>query len=217
MGIETTSRRPLKVRDKAWAHSLAHLVAARRITPNTISLASVFFAAVAGACLFFCQRFDFAGRVLSLVGAAAGIQLRLICNLIDGMVAVEGKMGTKSGEVFNDMPDRFADLMILVGAGYGLTFAWGRELGWLAGTFAVLTAYVRVLGGALGLKQSFAGPMAKQHRMAIMTFSCLISAVETVVSHTEYVLIAALSVIAIGSLYTTFSRAASVIQGLESK
>jgi hypothetical protein len=59
--------------------------------------------------------------------------------------------------------------------------------------------------------------MAKQHRMAIMTFSCLISAVETVVSHTEYVLIAALSVIAIGSLYTTFSRAASVIQGLESK
>jgi phosphatidylglycerophosphate synthase len=126
-------------------------------------------------------------------------------------------MGTKSGEVFNDMPDRFADLMILVGAGYGLTFAWGRELGWLAGTFAVLTAYVRVLGGALGLKQSFAGPMAKQHRMAIMTFSCLISAVETVVSHTEYVLIAALSVIAIGSLYTTFSRAASVIQGLESK
>ncbi len=217
MGTETTSRRPLKVRDKPWAHSLAHMVAARRIKPNTISLTSVFFAAVSGTCLFFWQRFDLAGRVVTLVAAAAGIQLRLICNLIDGMVAVEGKMGTKSGEVFNDMPDRFADLMILVGAGYGLTFAWGRELGWLAGTFAVLTAYVRVLGGALGLKQSFAGPMAKQHRMAIMTFSCLLSAVETVVSNTEYVLIAALSVIAIGSLYTTFSRAESVIQGLESK
>jgi phosphatidylglycerophosphate synthase len=217
MGTETTSRRPLKVRDKAWAHSLAHIVAARRITPNTISLASVFFAGVAGACLFFWQRFDLIGRVAALVGAAAGIQLRLICNLIDGMVAVEGKMGTKSGEVFNDMPDRFADLMILVGAGYGLMFAWGRELGWLAGTFAVLTAYVRVLGGALGLKQSFAGPIAKQHRMAIMTFSSLASAVETVVFHTEYVLIAALSIIAIGSLYTTFSRAASVVEGLESK
>jgi phosphatidylglycerophosphate synthase len=217
MGTETTSRRPLKVRDKAWAHSLAHIVAARRITPNTISLASVFFAAVAGACLFLWQRFDAPGRVALLVGAAAAIQLRLICNLIDGMVAVEGKMGTKSGEVFNDMPDRFADLFILVGAGYGLTFAWGRELGWLAGTFAVLTAYVRVLGGALGLKQSFAGPMAKQHRMAIMTFSSLATAVETLVLHTEYILIAALSIIVIGSLYTTFSRAASVVEGLESK
>jgi len=217
MGTETTSRRPLKVRDKAWAHSLAHVVAARRITPNQISLASAFFAAVAGACLFYWQHFDLLGRVLLLVGAAAGIQLRLICNLIDGMVAVEGKMGTKSGEVFNDMPDRFADLMILVGAGYGLMFPWGRELGWLAGTFAVLTAYVRVLGGALGLKQSFAGPMAKQHRMAVMTFSSLATAVETVVFHTEYILIAALTIIAIGSLYTTFSRAASVVEGLENK
>lgn len=217
MGVEPTSRRPLKVRDKAWAHSLAHVVAARRITPNAISLASVFFSACAAACLFGWQRFDLAGRVACLLGAAAGIQLRLICNLIDGMVAVEGKMGTKSGEVFNDMPDRFADLMILVGAGYGLQFPWGRELGWLAGTFAVLTAYVRVLGGALGLKQSFAGPMAKQHRMAIMTFSSLATAVETAVFHTEYVLIAALSVVALGSLYTVFSRASRVVQDLESK
>src|SRR6185295_6034980 len=115
-------------------------MASRRVTPNTISIASVVFSAIAGLCLLLWQRFG----VALLVGAAAGIQLRLICNLIDGMVAVEGKMGTKSGEVFNDMPDRFADLMILVGAGYGLTFAWGHELGWLAGTFAVLTAYVRV-------------------------------------------------------------------------
>jgi phosphatidylglycerophosphate synthase len=217
MGIETTSRRPLKVRDKAWAHSLAHVVAARRITPNTISLTSVLFAAVAGACLFSWQHFEIAGRVATLIGAAAAIQLRLICNLIDGMVAVEGKMGTKSGEVFNDMPDRFADLMILVGAGYGLTFRWGPELGWLAGTFAVMTAYVRVLGGALGLKQSFAGPMAKQHRMAIMTFSSLATAVETVVLHSEYILIAALAIIALGSFYTTFTRASSVVEGLENK
>ncbi len=213
MGTETVSRRPLKVRDKAWAHSLASFMVARRVTPNTISIASVTFGAIAGACLFYWQRFG----VALLVGAAACIQLRLICNLIDGMVAVEGKMGTKSGEVFNDMPDRFADLMILVGAGYGLSFAWGRELGWLAGTFAVLTAYVRVLGGALGLKQSFAGPMAKQHRMAIMTFASLVTVIENLVFHTEYVMIAALALIALGSLYTTFSRAATVARELEAK
>lgn len=217
MGTETTSRRPLKVRDKAWAHSLARAVAARTIKPNTVSLASVCFAALAGICLYVWQRYDAVGRVAFVIAAAACIQLRLICNLIDGMVAVEGKMGTKSGEVFNDMPDRFADLMILVGAGHGLLFPWGAELGWLAGTFAVLTAYVRVLGGALGLKQSFAGPMAKQHRMAIMTFSSLLSALETVVFHTEVVMIAALGVIALGSLYTTFSRAAAIVQGLENK
>jgi phosphatidylglycerophosphate synthase len=217
MATEATSRRPLKVREKAWAHSLASFMVARRVTPNTISLLSVCFSAIAGACLFFWQGFDAVGRVVMLVGAAAGIQARLVCNLIDGMVAVEGKMGTKSGEVFNDMPDRFADLMILVGAGYGITFTWGHELGWFAGVFAVLTAYVRVLGGALGLKQSFAGPMAKQHRMAIMTFTSLITAAENTVFHTEYAMVAALAVIALGSLYTTFSRAAAVVRELEAK
>ena len=42
-------------------------------------------------------------------------------------------------------------------------------LGWAAAVLAVLTAYVRVLGGSLGLTQHFIGPMAKQHRMFTLT------------------------------------------------
>ena len=48
-------------------------------------------------------------------------------------------------------------------------------LGWMAALAAACTAYVRVLGGSLGLVQSFRGPMAKQHRMALMTGACLLS------------------------------------------
>lgn len=33
------------------------------------------------------------------------IQLRLLCNLFDGMVAIEGKRFTKSGELFNEVPE----------------------------------------------------------------------------------------------------------------
>lgn len=32
----------------------------------------------------------------------------------------------------------------------------------------VMTAYIRVLGGSCGLEQRFTGPMAKQHRMALL-------------------------------------------------
>src|SRR5215475_6504615 len=86
-------------------------------------------------------------RAALLVVAAAGIQLRLLCNLLDGMVAVEGGRGTKSGEVFNDAPDRLADVLIFVGAGYALRWPdWGSALGWAAAVVAVLTAYVRILG-----------------------------------------------------------------------
>jgi hypothetical protein len=38
-----------------------------------------------------------------------------------------------------------------------------------AGAMAVFTAYVRLLGGALGLKQDYVGPMTKQQRMATAT------------------------------------------------
>src|SRR5713226_6455863 len=48
--------------------------------------------------------------------------------------------------------DRFADVVILVGTGYSIAaFGWGRELGWLAAVLAVMTAYIRLLGGSMGV------------------------------------------------------------------
>src|SRR5262249_23754100 len=111
-----TSRRPLKTRQSGWAQALSRALAARRISPNSISIASVFVSAGAAAALYFSRRY-LHHRSLFLVLAAAGIQLRLLCNLLDGMVAVEGGLKTKSGEVFNDVPDRIADPLLFVAAG----------------------------------------------------------------------------------------------------
>ena len=112
-----------------------------------------------------------------LILAVCGMQLRLLCNLFDGMVAIEGGFKTKAGEIFNELPDRFSDAFIFIGAGYALPeFAWSRELGWAAAVLAVITAYVRALGASMGAGQHFIGPMAKQQRMALMTAACLISA-----------------------------------------
>ena len=44
---------------------------------------------------------------------------------------------------------------------------------------AVFTAYVRLLGGSLGMTQHFIGPMAKQHRMFTLTLVTLLAAVES--------------------------------------
>ena len=114
-----------------------------------------------------------------LVLAVAGIQGRLLCNMLDGMVAIEGGRQTKSGEIFNDLPDRVADAVIFVCAGYAAReHPFGVELGYIAAILAVFTAYVRMLGGASGLKQSFIGPMAKQHRMFTLTLACVLSIFE---------------------------------------
>lgn len=192
----------------AW---LAH----RHVRPNWISLASVAFAALAGLGLLLGREGTTPGRVVALVGAAACVQLRLLCNLFDGMVAVEGGARTPAGEVFNDFPDRCADALILVAAGYAIPgVAWAPALGWAAALLAVLTAYVRVLGGALGLPQDFGGPMAKPHRMAVMTGACLVAAGEAWFGAGGVALLGALLVVALGSAVTVWRRTARIVRGL---
>ena len=200
-------RRPLKSRGNPWAVSAAQWLARVPVRPNHISLLSVAFAVAAGVSLLF--EFFLAAAVL--------IQLRLLCNLLDGMVAIEGGLKSKSGEVYNDLPDRISDAMILILAGYSISWpAWSRELGWSAALLAVMTAYARVLGGAVGLAQDFCGPMAKPHRMAILTVGAIGAAVESAIGAAPRSLAIALGIIVIGSMATMVRRTARIVHQLES-
>jgi phosphatidylglycerophosphate synthase len=213
-----TARRPLKTRQAAWANRLAQILVKARVSPNSISIASIVFAAGAGAALYFSARFAGAERALLLALAVAGIQGRLLCNLLDGMVAIEGGRQTKSGEIFNDLPDRVADSLIFICAGYAVrTHPFGVELGFVAAVLAVFSAYVRMLGGASGLKQSFIGPMAKQHRMAALSVACVLSIFETRFFPSGTVLWIALILINLGCLLTIGRRTARIARELEAR
>jgi phosphatidylglycerophosphate synthase len=112
-----------------------------------------------------------------LLAAAGCVQLRLVCNLMDGMVAIEGGKKSATGDLFNEVPDRIADVVILAGAGFcAFSQPWGIHLGWLAAALAVMTACIRMQGAALTGKHDFRGPMAKPHRMALITSVCVIGA-----------------------------------------
>jgi phosphatidylglycerophosphate synthase len=213
------TRRPLKSRQTKWAVGITRWLVRVGLRPNQISVLSMVFASAAGIC------FCFAGHVAQdwqwtglLVLAAVGIQLRLLCNMLDGMVAVEGGFRTKSGEIYNELPDRLSDAIILGGAGYAMPeYVWMRELGWLAAVLAVITAYVRALGASAGARQQFAGPMAKPHRMAAMTAACLLAALAPVFPVLERALPFGLGVIASGCVVTIFRRATRIIRELEAK
>lgn len=45
------------------------------------------------------------------------MQSRLLCNLFDGMVAIEGGKKSANGDLYNDMPDRFADALFIIPVG----------------------------------------------------------------------------------------------------
>lgn len=218
MDAEVT-RRPIRARDSCWAAATARWLAQIGFRPNGISVLSVIFAACAGAALVI------AGSAASPVVcsaayllAAAGIQARLLCNLFDGMVAVEGGFRTRSGEIYNELPDRFSDAFILAGAGYSyLAWPWLPALGWSAAVLAVITAYVRALGAAAGAQQYFLGPMAKQHRMAIMTLAAVASAMGEFFSVRGVPVALALGLIVAGCLVTIARRCQRIVRELESK
>jgi phosphatidylglycerophosphate synthase len=181
------------------------MLARANVTPNTVSSTSIVFALL-GAWLLLEW-----SNPLGLVLCAACIQARLICNLLDGMIAVEGGRKTPLGPLYNEFPDRIADSLFIVALGYAAGLpAWG----WFGALAAALTAYVRVFGGALGLPQDFRGPMAKQHRMAVLTFACLAGAVEQFALGTGYALVAACLTIAIGSAITCATRTFAIARQL---
>ena len=211
-------RRPLATRERGWAKAFARGLNSAGISPDVVSIMSLVFAVGAAAALWASGRSGGAARALELLAAAALIQLRLLCNMLDGMVSVEGGHATPHGELFNDMPDRFADLAILVGAGYSLTaFAWGSTLGWIAGVLAVLTAYARVLGASMGARHYFIGPMAKPQRMAVLTVACVLSAFEPVVGWRGQIVALALAIVAVGSLVTLIRRTLCIVAEVDAR
>lgn len=150
--------------------------------------------------------------------AICGMQLRLLCNLFDGMVAIEGGFKTKAGEIFNELPDRFSDAFIFIGAAYSIPdFIWTQELGWAAAVLAVTTAYVRALGASMGAGQQFIGPMAKQQRMATMTAACVIAAFAPLWPWLAQTIPLALAIIVVGCVVTIFRRCHRIAGEMESK
>ena len=203
----SASRRTLATRNTRWARTLAARLAAFGVRPNQVSIAGVAFACVSAVAFYISAGSPAEVRAALLLAAAACVQLRLLCNLLDGMLAVECGLKTPAGDIFNDLPDRVADVIILAAAGYAARqIPAAPILGWAAAVGALFTAYVRVLGGALGLTQHFIGPMAKQHRMFVLTVATMLAALETVTSGTARAIPAALAVILAGSMLTAMRR-----------
>ena len=221
----TGARRYLKTREKPWAQKLARWMSTTGITPNVISVISVILSILgAYAFIYASEAGSRWASTLMWLGAAACIQLRLLCNLLDGMVAIEGGKKSIVGGLYNEVPDRIADPLFLMAAGYcndWVVKVWDIPVGWVAAVLSVMTAYIRVLGGTLGVTQSFMGPMAKQHRMFVLTLACFGSIVELWVRQDgkspEEVMRVALTVIVLGSVITCWRRLRLIAAELHKK
>jgi|LNFM01.1.fsa_nt_gb phosphatidylglycerophosphate synthase len=202
-----TNRRPLDTRGRAWVKALTARLLRTRITPDQISIIGIGCAALGSLAVLAAPTYPL------LYGlAAVGIQLRLLCNMLDGLVAVEGGRKSALGALYNEMPDRLEDSLLLTAFGAAAGLLW---LGLLASLLAAVTAYVRALGGTLGFTQDFSGPMAKPHRMAALTLTALLAGLEAHYLGSALALPCGMTLIALGTAWTIVRRTQHLARQLE--
>jgi hypothetical protein len=105
------ARRPLASRSTRWAGSMSRLAVRAGLSADGISILSLVFAVMGAVALLTLA------APWNLLAGAACVQLRLLCNLIDGMVAIEGGRKSKVGVLYNEVPDRVADSLFIVALG----------------------------------------------------------------------------------------------------
>lgn len=211
-------RRPIWVRQTAWAARCALGLIKLGVRPNQISVMSLVFSLGAAGSLIALPQLDAPWRVGLPLVAILCIALRGLCNLLDGMMAVEGGFRTPSGDVFNELPDRFSDSVTLIGLGFSGGFSGSEPtLGWAAALLAAIVAFTRVLGVQAGATAYFCGPMAKTARMGVVVMACVGLTVELLAGLPQCSAAVGLSVIVVGCLVTIARRSVLIVRELEGR
>ncbi|HEY6112231.1 MAG TPA: CDP-alcohol phosphatidyltransferase family protein [Chthoniobacterales bacterium] len=201
-------RRPIATRRRKWAQASAAWLAQQNVSPNAISIVGMCACIAAGILLaltsaVYCP--------LEWLAAAVLVQLRLTANMLDGMVALNSGRTSRVGELYNEIPDRVSDAAVFVGAGFA--FSGNATLGYVATVVSIFTAYVRAAGKIAGAPSEFCGPMAKQHRMLVITMTGVYATVAPrswllihVGQKAVGVMSIGLAIIVIGCVVTVFRR-----------
>jgi phosphatidylglycerophosphate synthase len=160
-GYQPTSRRPIADTFRRTARPAVALCLRWNVHPDTVSYLSIVASAAAALCFWQARSHPWL-----LLVAPLFCYVRLWLNMLDGMVALASGKASPRGEILNELPDRLSDVLIFVGVAHSGFNA--PVSGYWAAILALLTAYVGVLGQAVGVQREFSGVMAKPWRMVAL-------------------------------------------------
>lgn len=209
--IAGAERRPVALRRWGLSQRMAHFLVARGVKANAVSFVGLAFGLGGGLALAATRQAELERP--AFLAAVALILLRLLANMLDGMVAVESGQSSAVGELWNEVPDRLSDAATLIGAGYAAGSC--PVLGYQAACLALLTAYVRAEGKVAGAPQVFSGPMAKPQRMFTIAAAALLTVLAPLDDFGWMAL--ALLVVSAGCVWTVLRRLRRIVRTLPRK
>ena len=174
---------------------LEDALVARHVSADALTVAAVPVAALGGACLALSDPIP---ALLPCVPILAAI--RLILNLLDGLVARRTGTTHAMGELLNELGDRVADTLFI--GGLCFVTAVGSLLALSAVIAALLASYVGITARAMGVSRQYGGVMSKPGRMITLAIAAPLAFVVA----DRWPLVAAAWIILLGSVITLAQR-----------
>lgn len=145
---------------------LVSSLACTGVTPNQITVAALLLSIVEGAAVGWSE-----GAAWALLAMPVVLFVRMALNAMDGMLAKEHDMQSKTGAMLNEMGDVLSDtalyLPLVLVAGLGGFWVVAFVIG------AILTETAGILGAQLGGGRRYDGPMGKSDRAFVVGALCL--------------------------------------------
>ena len=137
------------------------IFSAFHLTPNMLSVTSLFVALLAGVCFYLSQ-----GSSVILFIALVMVLLNAFLDGADGLLARKMGMASKYGDFLDHVIDRYADFFILTGICLGGYLQ--ASLGILVIAGVLLASYLGTQAQAVGVGRIYGGIMGRADRLVIL-------------------------------------------------
>lgn len=138
------------------------------VTANQITVVAIILSGILGFTLWNVQDFS-----LALIIVPLGLLVRMALNALDGMMARNYNMQSKTGEILNEFGDVISDTMIYFPLiklnGVNPTVILGFVI------LGILNEFAGVLAKIISGTRRYDGPMGKSDRALLVGLVCLIS------------------------------------------
>jgi archaetidylinositol phosphate synthase len=171
-----------------------------RFSPNSISVASLILAILAGVFFFL------GGYYLIL--AVIFVAFSALFDAVDGQVARARNMASRRGDYIDHVIDRYSDIAIITGI--GLSHTGNAVILAFALSGVLLTSYLGTQAQAIGLGRDYEGVMGRANRLVIIMLFSIVQIIVpfsynfNVILITPFVLL--LLILAVGGHLTALRR-----------
>lgn len=159
----------LRDASRSLTEPLAEIVDRAGLTPNMLSVLSLFFSSL--AFLFY---YLSASDHRMLFAAAIMVMLNGIADAVDGALARRMGYADRRGDFLDHVIDRYSDVLLLSGIIFAGYVMW--EIGLLAVVGVLMTSYIGTQAQAVSLRRCYGGMLGRADRLVFLIIATLANA-----------------------------------------